>query len=796
MAFIHMLTRLVSRPATSDRHSPQAGVPAGRKTDLASKGSLLILALYLALALVYGVVAPPFESPDEVGHFFAIKYIADHGRLPVPEKELSEEYLYGQEGTQPPLYYLVGATVLRLSGVNTEDVWSYLRVNPHTTCGSPHLVGNKGFLAHDPAREAFPWRGSILALHILRLYSTALGLATVIGVYATARLCFPEQPLAAPLALALTAFNPQFLFVSAGVNNDNLVVPLCVWSLYLLLRAVRRGLTISISVLTGALIGLAALTKMAGLLLLPLAALAILLAASLHRPAKASKQHPSLTIEHRTSDIGHRTSYIGHWTLVIGHWTLVITLTLAVGGWWYVRNAVLYADPTLIEHHLDIVSRRDPTPLLLILHEVPSIFYSYWGRFSCDISPDAWYYVFWSLVTLAGLAGLVVNWRRFTLRRRIAFLLLAGWYLLVFAGWFRWNLIASGVQGRLMFPAVGSVGVLVGGGLAHWMRRRAWTGMAFILVCIGLAVWVPFGLIRPAYAPPPRYPDAVGLQIPHRVDGVFGERITLLGYDLQPGDVEAGQTLDVTLYLSARQPLTDTVSMGLWLVSAIPGDTTRLAGLDTWPGDGNYPTPAWRPGEIVVDTYRLTIPDDVPRAQAWMVQLNVYRLGERWFRFARDGQEVGKRAILEWVRVGASQPLNVPSEARLEPSPVFGDAVALRGAQVRAKDDGLRVALWWESLAPLDGDYTVFVHLVDGDGQLVGNGDGPPLRGGFPTRLWRPGDTVADEHVVPLLSDLPPGPYTLRVGWYDPLVGTRLPVVQGGERLPQDAVIVGHWSQP
>jgi len=34
------------------------------------------------------------------------------------------------------------------------------------------------------------------------------------------------------------------------------------------------------------------------------------------------------------------------------------------------------------------------------------------------------------------------------------------------------------------------------------------------------------------------------------------------------------------------------------------------------------------------------------------------------------------------------------------------------------------------------------------------------------------------------------------VGWYDPLVGTRLPVVQGGERLPQDAVIVGHWSQP
>jgi hypothetical protein len=278
------------------------------------------------------------------------------------------------------------------------------------------------------------------------------------------------------------------------------------------------------------------------------------------------------------------------------------------------------------------------------------------------------------------------------------------------------------------------------------------------------------------------------------VDGVFGERITLLGYDIQPGDVEAGQALDVTLYLSARQPLTDTYSMGLWLVSAVPGDTTRLAGLDTWPGDGNYPTPAWQPGEVVVDTYRLTIPEDVPRAQAWMVQLNMYRLGQSWLRFARDGQEVGKRAILGRVRVGTSEPLNVPSEARLEPSPVFGDAVALRGAQVRAQDDGLQVALWWESLAPLDRDYTVFVHVMDGDRQLVANGDAPPLQGGFPTRLWRPGDRVADEHIIQY--DVPPGPHAVQVGLYDPVAGTRLPVVRGGERLPQDAVIVDRWSQP
>ena len=240
--------------------------------------SAVILTLYLILAVGYNVMDPPFESPDEVGHFFTIKYIADYGRLPVPEKDVAEKYLYGQEGTQPPLYYLGGAWILRLSGVETEDVWGYLRVNPHTTCGSPQLVGNKAFLAHDPARETFPWRDSMLALHLLRLYSTVLGLTTVIGVYATARLCFPNRQTVAPLAAALTALNPQLLFVSSGVNNDNLVVALSVWSLYLMLRAIHRGFTPVASILTGLLIGLAALTKMAGLLLLPLACLAVLFA--------------------------------------------------------------------------------------------------------------------------------------------------------------------------------------------------------------------------------------------------------------------------------------------------------------------------------------------------------------------------------------------------------------------------------------------------------------------------------------------------------------------------------------
>ncbi len=751
----------------------------------------MVALVYLLLALAYGTIAPPFESPDEVGHFFTVKYIADHGRLPIPEKALSEQYLYGQESTQPPLYYLLGAGLLRLSGIDTEDVWGYLRVNPHSTCGSPHLTGNKAFLAHDPARERFPWAGSILALHLLRLFSTFLGLATVLGVYAAARLCFPGHEILAALAAGATALNPQFLFVSAGVNNDNLLVALCTWSLVLLIRALRHGAGAGGTVAAGVLIGLAALTKLGGVLLLPLAALAILFSAW---ERYHSVRHPAL------------------WRAALGQALCMAGVAVAISGWWYGRNAWLYGDPTLIEHHLAIVSRRDPTPLGYILHEVPSIFYSYWGRFTCDLSPGAWYFALWGGVTALGLVGVVIAWRGLERVQRVTLSLLALWFALVFAGWFRWNLLASGVQGRLLFPATLSVSLLTACGwlsLLEWVRTytpRAVHltggsvlqvgGGALLLTWAGLALWALFGLIRPTFAPPRRLRSLEGVGAVERIAGAFATpdgELSLLGYAVRPRDLEAGGRLEVRLYLSAEERLSEPYSLGLWLVSAIPGDTARLAGLDTWPGNGNYPTHVWQPGEIVEDVYEIALPADVPRAQAWAVQLNLYRAGrEGWFPFWLARHASGDRALLGVVRVGASEEPRVPPEALLTPAPVFGGLVALDGVRVvdRPGEGLVRVVLWWRALEVPPADYTVFVHLVDADGHQRATGDGPPLWGGFPTTMWRPGDVVADEHLIPLPADLPAGRYHLQVGWYEPESGMRLRLAPAGDALEVGTVAV------
>ncbi len=90
--------------------------------------------------------------------------------------------------------------------------------------------------------------------------------------------------------------------------------------------------------------------------------------------------------------------------------------------------------------------------------------------------------------------------------------------------------------------------------------------------------------------------------------------------------------------------------------------------------------------------------------------------------------------------------------------------ILLRAALVRAGGDGALVRLWWDCLAPLDADFTVFVHYLR-DGELLLQHDMQPGMGQLPTSIWQVGDLVLDEHPLPGLT---PDPVrdTLRVGMY------------------------------
>lgn len=87
----------------------------------------------------------------------------------------------------------------------------------------------------------------------------------------------------------------------------------------------------------------------------------------------------------------------------------------------------------------------------------------------------------------------------------------------------------------------------------------------------------------------------------------------------------------------------------------------------------------------------------------------------------------------------------------------------------------ISVTVRWQALRPLERDYTVFLHLTDGSGQLQGQQDTMPQNNELPTTRWRPGQVVADQYRVTLKPGAPTSnDYTVYLGLYLWQTGQRL----------------------
>lgn len=78
----------------------------------------------------------------------------------------------------------------------------------------------------------------------------------------------------------------------------------------------------------------------------------------------------------------------------------------------------------------------------------------------------------------------------------------------------------------------------------------------------------------------------------------------------------------------------------------------------------------------------------------------------------------------------------------------------------------LTVTLYWEPLGRMNTNYSSFVQLLDQAGNRVAGSDHLPGGDYYPTRLWKPGERLADTHHFTVPADLPPGPYQLFAGLY------------------------------
>ncbi|MCB9153029.1 MAG: DUF2723 domain-containing protein [Caldilineae bacterium] len=101
---------------------------------------------------------------------------------------------------------------------------------------------------------------------------------------------------------------------------------------------------------------------------------------------------------------------------------------------------------------------------------------------------------------------------------------------------------------------------------------------------------------------------------------------------------------------------------------------------------------------------------------------------------------------------------------------VLNDAMTWRGYDLAATaarpGDTLPITLYWQATAPQTADWSVFIHMLDENGEKVAQLDQTPLAAFYPPSSWQPGLLLADQYELALPSDLPPGTYHLIFGAY------------------------------
>jgi hypothetical protein len=142
------------------------------------------------------------------------------------------------------------------------------------------------------------------------------------------------------------------------------------------------------------------------------------------------------------------------------------------------------------------------------------------------------------------------------------------------------------------------------------------------------------------------------------------------------------------------------------------------------------------------------------------------------------------------------QPISESGPAPTTPLTVdFGGMIHLAGVDLPTQAQAgveLPFTLHWQASAPVDFDYTAFAHLLDAQGNNVAQVDWQPhdRLGLLPTSSWLLGRPVIDTQRLALPPDLPPGSYTLLVGFYNWQTGDRLSA-QGDGVTGDNAVTLG-----
>ncbi|MBE7470376.1 MAG: hypothetical protein HS114_14690 [Anaerolineales bacterium] len=308
------------QPSIPNPHSPRFAAirHASRPFAIQTLALTLLLALYLLTAFAYAALAPLTTGPDELAHYEYVRFIAEHSRLPVNNDERAQA---GYKSDQPPLYHLLAALPAALVDPTGPPFLKRFSDHPRRQLieRTRHAWG-----LYNTEDERWPYRAEILRWHTGRWVAILFGAATVAVTFFIAREVmmmrggedamtrgredamtrestltassplrfFASSPHASRLTLplaaaAVVAFIPRFGLTGAMLNYETTVAFFSALFLWLLLRLANKRIgewaneriedtassphasRFTLHVLLGLCAGLAILTKLSALILLP-----------------------------------------------------------------------------------------------------------------------------------------------------------------------------------------------------------------------------------------------------------------------------------------------------------------------------------------------------------------------------------------------------------------------------------------------------------------------------------------------------------------------------------------------
>jgi hypothetical protein len=440
---------------------------------------------------------------------------------------------------------------------------------------------NKNQWQHSRIAERFPYLNSPapLAVFLMRLLNVGLGAITLVTSTAIFRILWPERSDLRLLALGALALWPNLIYRFSTLNNDNGSILTSAFSLLLLLRQIKDGVTWRDSILLGLVLGAGLLSKTSGFVLaIPVGAVVLINLRKWWKYAAAT-----------------------------------LGVTLLVASWWYVRNLMLYQDLTAMSIPLEAQGGPiNPNGLALdvMVQGLPYVYDTFWARFGNNVVPvGPLLYRFYDMITILALIGAVVglvrNVRKFRarldVRRQIVLATtvfgLSWLILLVYVA----STTYVGSQGRYLQPAAPAIGALISFGLTSLVpgAQRVRAVLSALTVMGAAAIICLFGYFLPAYRP---LAAETVVKVP--LSFRFEDTAELIGMSPAQPTAHPGETITITLTWRAIKPTATSLSAFLHSIE------TDLVRRDSIPGTGNLLSTEWLPGETWSERYIIPIPDN------------------------------------------------------------------------------------------------------------------------------------------------------------------------------------------